>query len=125
VKWPSSASCKSPFAASRTKDTYWAAQYKRMIVRKGKKRTIVAVAHSMLVMAYYLQKRQCTYQELGGDYFDRLDEGALRRRLVKRLVGLGYQVDLTPIGPEPEPNTEPQPNTTQNDVLSHDSEELT
>jgi transposase len=117
--WLRRALCQAAWAASRTKDTYLAAQYKRMIVRKGKKRTIVAVAHSMLVMAYYLQKRQCTYQELGGDYFDRLDESALRRRLVKRLVGLGYQVDLTPIRPEPEPNPE------QNDVLSHDSEELT
>jgi transposase len=117
--WLRRALCQAAWAASRTKDTYLAAQYKRLIVRKGKKRTIVAVAHSMLVMAYYLQKRQCTYQELGGDYFDRLDEGALRRRLVKKLVGLGYQVDLTPIRPEPEPNTE------QNDVLSHDSRELT
>ena len=111
--WLRRALCQAAWAASRTKDTYLAAQYKRLIVRKGKKRTIVAVAHSMLVMAYYLQKRQCTYQELGGDYFDRLDEGALRRRLVKKLVGLGYQVDLTPMRSEPEPNTE------QNDMLPH------
>jgi transposase len=121
--WLRRALCQAAWAASRTKDTYLAAQYKRMIVRKGKKRTIVAVAHSMLVMAYYLQKRQCTYQELGGDYFDRLDEAALRRRLVKRLVGLGYQVDLTPICPEPEPHT--SQNDENDATVSHNSEELT
>jgi transposase len=97
--------CQAAWAASRTKDTYLAAQHRRLIVRKGKKRTIVAVAHSMLIIAYYLLKRQCTYQELGGDYFDRLDAGALKQRLLKKLIGLGYQVTLTPVCPEPSPTT--------------------
>jgi len=56
---------------SRTNDTYLAAQYHHLIARKGKKRTIAAVAHTMLIMAYYMAKRQYSYQELGGDYFDR------------------------------------------------------
>jgi transposase len=57
--------CQAASAASRTKDTYLAPQYRRLISRKGKKRTIVAVAHSMLIIAYYLLKRHCTYHELG------------------------------------------------------------
>jgi hypothetical protein len=65
-------------------------------VRKGKKRTIVAVAHSMLIMAYYLLKRQCTYQDLGPDYFNLLNEEAITQRLVKKLTGLGYYVTLQP-----------------------------
>jgi transposase len=97
--------CQAAWAASRTKDTYLAAQYRRLIVRKGKKRTIVAVAHSMLIIAYHLLKRQCAYQDLGADYFDRLDVGALKHRLLKKLTALGYEVTLTPICPEPEPNT--------------------
>jgi transposase len=68
-------------------------------VRKGKKRTIVAVAHTMLVMAYYMAKRQCTYQELGGDYFDRRNADTMQHRLVKKLKNLGYEVTLTPITP--------------------------
>jgi hypothetical protein len=59
----------------------------------------------MLVIAYHLLKRQCPYQELGADYFDRLNEHALTHRLVKRLIHLGYQVTLKPGRPEPAPDT--------------------
>jgi transposase len=92
--------CEAAWAASRTKDTYLAAQYKHFIVRKGKKKTIVAVAHSILRIAYYLLTRQCPYTELGGDFFDRLNQEAVRSRLVKKLVSLGYQVTLTPVSSE-------------------------
>ena len=89
--------CEAAWAASRTKDTYLAAQYKHFIVRKGKKKTIVAVGHSILRIAYYLLTRQCPYAELGGDFFDRSNQEAVRSRLVKKLVSLGYQVTLTPL----------------------------
>jgi transposase len=95
--WLRRALCQAAWAASRTKDTYLAAQYHHLIVRKGKKRTIVAVAHTMLVMAYYMAKRQCSYQELGGDYFDRRNADTMQHRLVKKLKNLGYEVTLTPI----------------------------
>lgn len=65
--------CQAAWAASRTKNTYLAALYRRLIARRGKKRTIVAVAHTMLIIAYHILKRGCPYQELGGDYFHRLD----------------------------------------------------
>lgn len=92
--------CQAAWAASRTKNTYLAALYHRMIARRGKKRTIVAVAHTMLVIAYTLLKRQCTYKDLGADYFDQLDRRGLQRRLVNRLASLGFQVTLTPTLPE-------------------------
>jgi len=98
--WLRRALCEAAWAASRTKDTYLAAQYKHFIVRKGKKKTIVAVAHSMLRIAYYLLTRQCPYAELGGDFFDRLNQEAVRSRLVKKLASLGYQVTLTPVSSE-------------------------
>jgi transposase len=63
--WLRRALCQAAWAASRTKDTYLAAQYRRLIVRRGKKRTIVAVAHSMLNIAYHLPNRRSCYQELG------------------------------------------------------------
>jgi transposase len=98
--WLRRALCEAAWAASRTKDTYLGAQYKHFIVRKGKKKTIVAVAHSMLRIAYYLLTRQCPYAELGGDFFDRVNQEAVRSRLVKKLVSLGYQVTLTPVSSE-------------------------
>jgi transposase len=81
-------------AAAHTKDTYLAAQYRRLSARRGKKRAIVAVAHSMLVIAYCLLSRGEPYRELGGDYFDRLRPAATAKRLVQRLKNLGYQVTL-------------------------------
>lgn len=94
--WLRRALCQAAWSASRTKNTYLAAQYRHLIVRKGKKKSIVAVAHSMLVIAYYLLKRQCTYQDLGPDYFNLRNQDAITHRLVKKLTGLGYYVTLQP-----------------------------
>jgi transposase len=82
--------------AARTKDTYLSAQYHRLARRIGKKKAIVAVAHSILVIAYHLIQRQEPYRELGGDYFDKRRPEATARNLVKRLHRLGYQVSLQP-----------------------------
>ena len=81
-------------AAARTKGTYLSAQYRRLSTRRGKKRAIMAVAHSMLVMAYYMIQRQEPYREAGGGFFDRLQPKDTARRLVKRLEHLGYHVTL-------------------------------
>ena len=79
-------------AAAQTKNTYLSAQYHRLAGRRGKKKAIVAVAHSILVIAYHLIQRQEPYRELGGDYFDKRRPEATANRLVKRLEKLGYQV---------------------------------
>jgi len=79
-------------AASRTKDSYLRAQYQRLAGRRGRKRAIVAVAHSILVIAYYLISRNEPYRELGGDYFDKRRPEATANRLIKRLERLGFQV---------------------------------
>jgi len=54
----------------------------------------VAVAHAILVIAYHLIKRQESYRELGGDYFDRQHPETTAKRLVKRLETLGYTVSI-------------------------------
>ncbi len=76
-------------AAARTKNTYLSAQYHRLAARRGQKKAILAVAHSILVIAYHLIRRQEPYRELGGDYFDRRRPEATAKRLVKRLAQLG------------------------------------
>jgi hypothetical protein len=65
--------------------------------RRGKKRAAVAVAHSLLVIAYHLISRQEPYRDLGADYFDQQRPESVKKRLVKRLEKLGYQVNLEPI----------------------------
>jgi transposase len=81
-------------AASHTKDTYLAAQYHRLATRRGKKKAIVALEHSILIMAYHIIQRKEPYHELGGDYFDKRRPEATAQRLVKRLEHLGFQVSL-------------------------------
>lgn len=81
-------------AAARTKNTYLAAQYHRLAARRGKKKAIVAVMHSILVMAFHMIQRQEPYHELGGNYFDQRRAESTADRLVKRLEKLGYEVAL-------------------------------
>ena len=81
---------------ARTK-TYLAAQYRRLSGRRGKKRAAVAVAHSILKIAYYLISRQETYQDLGADYFDKKQPEKVKKRLIKSLEKLGYQVTVKPV----------------------------
>jgi len=72
-----------------------AAQYRRLVKRRGDKKAIVAVAHSILVIAYHLLRDGQPYRELGGDFFDRLQADRLTRYHTKRLTALGYTVTLT------------------------------
>ena len=85
-------------AAGRGRDTYLAAQFRRLAARRGKKKAVVAVAHSILVAAYHLLTRSEPYADLGGDYFDRRDQQAVERRLVRRLEALGNKVTLEKVG---------------------------
>jgi len=82
-------------AAACTKTTYLAAQYRRLVTRRGKNKAAVAVAHSILVIAYHLLKEQQPYRDLGTNYFDERDRQTVIQRSVRRLEALGCQVTLT------------------------------
>ncbi|MBA3441296.1 MAG: IS110 family transposase [Pyrinomonadaceae bacterium] len=86
-------------AAAHTKNTLLAAQYQRLARRRGRKRAVLAVAHSILVIAYHLLARAEEYRELGGDYFERQRPEATVKRLTHRLEKLGYQVILQQLEP--------------------------
>ena len=81
-------------AAARTKGTYLQAQYHRLAGRRGRKRAIMAVAHSILIIAYHLIVRKEPYRELGSDYFDNIHPERTAKRLIKRLEQLGFQVSV-------------------------------
>lgn len=85
---------QAAWAATHTKGTYLAAQYKRLVGRKGKNRALVAVGHSILVIIYHVLSRRESYSELGGDYFDKRNVEAQRKRLVRQLERLGLKVTL-------------------------------
>jgi len=85
---------QAAWAATHTKETYLAAQYKRLVKHKGKNRALVAVGHSILVIIYHVLLRKESYGELGGDYFDKRNVEVQRNRLVRQLERLGMKVTL-------------------------------
>jgi hypothetical protein len=74
--------------------TYLGAQYRQLAARRGAKRAAVAVAHSILAIAYHLLTIGEVYADLGPNYFDERARDAVQRRLVRRLEALGYTVQL-------------------------------
>ncbi len=95
-RWLKRILVQAAWAASHTKGTYLAAQYRRLCKRRGCKRALVAVGHTLLVIIYHMLKRGTTYAELGADFLDRLEPERLTRQLVKRLEALGHKVTLEP-----------------------------
>ena len=84
------------WAASHTKGTYLAAQYHRLARRRGRKRAVVALGHTLLVIIHHVLKRGTKYAALGADFLERLEPARLTRQLVKRLEALGHKVTLEP-----------------------------
>jgi transposase len=95
-RWLRQVLTQAAWAASHTKDTYLASQFGRLAARRGKKRALVAVGHTLLVVIYHLLKDGGTYRDLGGDFLERLEPERLTRQLVRRLEKLGHQVTLAP-----------------------------
>jgi transposase len=95
-----SALCEAAWAAAHTKEGYLPAQYRRFLRRFGKKnenKAIFALAHTLVVIIWYLLAEGCDYEDLGGDYFDRRhDADARQRYLVRELEKLGNTVTLEP-----------------------------
>jgi len=94
--WLRSALTEAAWAAGRTKKSYLGAQYRRLAARRGKKRALIAVGHTLLVIIYHMLKAEVPYNDLGPDFFNKLKPEQYRRYLVKRLESLGYNVELKP-----------------------------
>jgi len=92
--------CEAAWAASHTRDSYLAAQYRRFKRRFGtlsEGKAIFAVAHTMIVIVWHVLSAEATYDELGADYFGRrTDTEARKRYLVRELERLGQHVTLQP-----------------------------
>jgi transposase len=86
--------CQCAWGVSTKQKNYLSALFRRLSARRGVKRATIAVAHALLGIAYHVLKHEVEYRDLGPDYFDSLDPARLKRRLVKRLEGLGFQVTL-------------------------------
>jgi transposase len=93
-KWLDRALEEAALAATRSKDTYLAAQYARLRQRRGHKKALGAVKHSILVACWHMLTTAEIYNDLGGDYFQRRDPAKTIKRLVSQLERLGHTVTL-------------------------------
>jgi transposase len=69
-------------------------QYHRLAARRGKKKALVVVGHSILVIAYHVVIRKQPYCDLGANYFDERDRQAVIKRCLSRIEKLGDKVSL-------------------------------
>jgi transposase len=93
-RWLRRCLSQAAWGASHTKGTYLSAQFRQVARRRGKKRAIIATAHSILTSAYHILQDHVQYKDLGPDHFDRLDPERLKKYYVKRLQALGCQVSV-------------------------------
>lgn len=93
-RWLRACLVNAAHSASRTKNTYLSAQYRRIAARRGGKRAALAVGHSILTIIHNMLKTGEEYNDLGPCFFDRLNEENLIKRTTKRLELLGYNVSI-------------------------------
>jgi transposase len=91
-RWLKAALCQSAWAAARTKQSYFGAQFHRLAGRRGKKRAVIAVAHAQLKVIYHLLASDQSYTDLGTDYFLKLNARRAARYHRKVLESMGYTV---------------------------------
>jgi transposase len=95
-RWLRSALVEAAHSSTRTR-TYLAAQFRRLATRRGPKKAIVAVAHSILVIVYHLLLHDHPFEDLGQTYFDQRQRRTVSHQLKQRLERLGYRVTLEPL----------------------------
>ena len=95
-RWLRSALVEAAHAVTHTKDTYLNSQYHHIAARRGKKRALIAVGHSILTIVWHLLEHDCEYVDLGSRYLEDRDRQQIQRRLVRRLEDFGYTVKLEP-----------------------------
>jgi transposase len=85
------------WAASKTKNTYLSSKYKSLVGRRGKKRTIIAIGHKILIASYFIIKNKVAYNELGEDYLNNFRKDKLvayyKRQLSKLEPNVGFDLE--------------------------------
>ncbi len=95
-RWLRQALVQAAWAASHKKDSYFHAYARNIMHRRGRKRGLVAVAHSLLTVIYHMLKEGTAYRDPGPQFLDRIRSTHLIRFHVRRLQNLGMQVAITP-----------------------------
>ena len=98
---------QNAWAVSHMKDCALTALFFRVAARRGMKKAAMAVAHRILILAYYIIRDGSVYREAGGDIYDRRDPARTAKRLAQRLERIGFEVSYKPRAPQPPKGTPP------------------
>ncbi len=93
-RWLRTALVQAAWGAVKVKDSHLAAVYRRLAVRRGKQKAIMAVAHRLLVAIYHMLKDRVPYREIGTAPPSETAKRKLAERLQRRLENLGYTARL-------------------------------
>ena len=96
-RWLRQALVQAAWAASHKQDSYFQVHAGNLMQRRGRKRGLVAVAHSLLIVVYHMLKEETHYCDWGPRFLDRLRAKHLIRFHVRRLQPLGLQAALRPV----------------------------
>jgi transposase len=92
--WLKTTMVQAAWAATRTKDSYFHAQFLRLKSRRGPKKAILAVAASMLTALYHMLGHGVEFHDLGSQYFAHHEKERITKRLLRRLRDLGVEVEV-------------------------------
>ncbi|MBV6418470.1 MAG: IS110 family transposase ISAzo28 [Steroidobacteraceae bacterium] len=95
--WLRGALIEAAWAAVRKKDSFFSVLYRRLAMRRGKLRAIVAVARRILQTIYFMLKRKEPYREINTAELEQAGRDGIARRAVRRLNRLGFHVTLDPL----------------------------
>ena len=91
------------WAAVRRKDTYLRPKFKRLAYRRGRKKAIIAIGHSIAKILYHIVKEQVCYLEPETQQLTEQQKQKNVKKHIKALERMGYKVDVqNPISSKPE-----------------------
>jgi transposase len=93
-RWLKTAMVQAAQAAVKKKDSYLRVKYLRIRARRGGKKAILAIAATLLRAVYHMLTKRVPYQELGPDFFNNGGRQRAVRHMIRRLEGMGYEVNL-------------------------------
>lgn len=93
--WLRSGLVQAAHAAVRVKGSRWYTVYRRLADRRGAKKAIMAVAHRLLTVVYYMLLRHEPYHDPGTAGLDEQHRMKVVQRMQQRMQRLGYAVTLT------------------------------
>jgi len=81
-------------SAAKNKNSFFYAQYQRLVVRRGANKAKVAVAHSMLIAIYHILKDKVPFVDLGSDYYTKFNTQSKANYYLRKLKELGMEIPV-------------------------------